>query len=80
MLAAGVSDTHPFTITRVGNILDSNGNRPESDSYNNEPIWIGDHLASIDGIASDSLPDADSALRCLRGLRWGTGVSVLQVE
>lgn len=71
MLAAGVSDTHPFTITRVGHICDSNGCFQESDGYNNEPLRIGDQLASIDGIAADVLPDAAAARRCLRGIRCG---------
>ena len=77
MLAAGVSDTHPFTITRVGHICDSNGCFQESDGYNNEPLIgdqlasIGDQLASIDGIATDVLPDVAAARRCLRGIRCG---------
>ena len=62
-----ISETRPFTITRVGYIRDSSYNLQGSLGYSNEIICSGHVVVAIDGEAVDGLPAMEHPRLLLRG-------------
>jgi len=62
-----LSQTRPYTVTRVGRIQDTNNTLQGGAGYINRDILPGDVVVSIDGVVLDTLPGRATAHSYLQG-------------